>query len=136
MTRAAKIPQAGVYLAPAETEALRAEAQKIKLAWYELNLARVASKKEFLAACAKSLRLPQWFGGNWDALADCLKDQCADTVVNWRNCEDFAAAAPDDYATALEIFQDAASYWKERGSAFLVLVDVAPDGGDLPRLPG
>ena len=42
-------------------------------------------------------------------------------------------AAPDDYATALEIFQDAASFWQERGSTFVVLVDVEPEGVKMRR---
>lgn len=30
------------------------------------------SKKDFLALLARKLRFPSYFGGNWDALADCL----------------------------------------------------------------
>jgi hypothetical protein len=127
--------KSGVYLAPEETEALRSAATGAKLGWYEVNLARVEKKQEFLAACAKRLRFPKWFGGNWDALADCLKDLCADSVVNCRNCGQFADAAPDDYATALEVFQDAATFWAERGSTFVALVDAEPEGVKLPRFP-
>jgi len=130
-----KLPPSGVFLAPGNTTALRDEVARAGLAWFDLNLARVESKKEFLAACAKSLRLPRWFGGNWDALADCLKDLCADSVLNLRSAAAFAEAAPDDYATGLEILHDAATYWEERGSTFVALVDAVPAGADLPRLP-
>lgn len=129
--------RSGVYLAPEDTAELRAAAVATRLKWIDLNLARTTSKQEFLAACRKSLRLPRYFGGNWDALADCLKDLCADTVVEVRNGAGFAAAAPEDYATALEVLQDAADFWKARGSAFVVLVDVAPEDASLPRFaPG
>jgi hypothetical protein len=127
--------KSGVYLAPEEVETLRTAATGAKLGWYEVNLARVEKKQELLAACAKSLRFPRWFGGNWDALADCLKDLCADSMVNCRNCGQFADAAPGDYATALEVFQDAASFWAERGSTFIALVDAEPEGVELPRFP-
>ena len=125
----------GVYRAPDDPDALRAAAAAAKLGWHAVNLARVARKQEFLAACAKSLRFPKWFGGNWDALADCLKDLCADSVVSCRNCGPLADAAPDDYATALEIFEDAASFWEERGSTFIALVDAEPEGVKLRRFP-
>ena len=125
----------GVYLAPPDVQAMREKALQAGIAWFELNLARVQSKREFLAACAQSLRFPKSFGANWDALVDCLKDLCADSVVNCRSCGQFAEAAPDDYATALEIFRDAATYWEERTSTFLVLVDAEPEGATLSQLP-
>ena len=135
MTGNLKAFPSGVYLAPADLTASRAVAGRAEIARRDINLERVASKREFLAACARALRFPKTFGGNWDALADCLKDLCADSLINCRNCGSFAEAAPDDYATALEIFQDAASYWKERGSAFTVLVDAEPQGLRLARFP-
>lgn len=123
----------GVYLAPDDTSTLRAAAEAAGFAWQELNLGRVGNKREFLSVCARALRFPRSFGGNWDALADCLKDLGADLVANLRNCEGFAEAAPDDYPTALEVFQDAANFWRERGSTFVVLVDVEPEEARLPR---
>ena len=135
MIRKAKFPTSGVFLAPPDAHALREKAAaRTGIAWFDLNLERVAGKREFLAACAKTLRFPNAFGRNWDALADYLKDLCADSVINCRNCENLAAAAPDDYATAIEIFRDAASYWNERGSVFTVLVDHAPAGIALGQL--
>ena len=135
MTNETKFPPSGVFLSPPDVQALREKTAQAGVAWFELNLARVQSKREFLAACAKSLRFPKSFGANWDALADCLKDLCADSVVNCRSCGQFAEAAPDDYATALEIFRDAATYWEERTSTFLVLVDAEPQGATLARFP-
>ena len=126
----------GVYRAPADLEPLRTAAGQAKLSWYDLNLEQVASKREFLTACAKGLRFPRTFGSNWDALADCLKDLCADSVINCRNCTAFAETAPDNYAMALEILADAATYWQECGSTFLALADAEPEEAKLPRLPG
>ncbi len=133
MTSKISPAQSGVYAPPVDVTALRDAAAKAGIAWFDVNLARAGDKREFLAACAKSLRLPRSFGANWDALADCLKDLLSDSVVNCRNCDMFAGAAPDDYATALEIFQDAANFWEDRGSTFVVLVDAEPDGIGLAR---
>lgn len=132
--------QSGVYLAPADVAALRAATIRAKFAWFELETAGARDKPQFLAACAKSLEFPEWFGANWDALADCLRDfswrGAPGYVVLWRGGAALAAAAPESFATALEIFRDAASYWKERGRIFLVLLDHEPAGTMLPRLPG
>ena len=125
----------GVYLAPDDTQALRAAVEAAALGWHELNLGRVGNKREFLTACAKGLRFSRSFGGNWDALADCLKDLGADLVANLKNCDAFAEAAPEDYATALEVFQDAAEFWAQRGSTFVALVDVEPEDVKMRRFP-
>ena len=130
----------GVYLVPTDLDALRAAVTEAKLAWIELDAASARDKQRFLAACAKSLGFPEWFGANWDALADCLKDfscrRAPGYLILWRGAAALAAAAPDELATALEIFRDAASYWKTRGGTFIVLLDAEPAGIKLPRFPG
>ena len=135
-----KPERSGVYLVPRDVEALRDASARARLAWFELETAGARDKPQFLAACAKSLEFPEWFGTNWDALADCLRDfswrGAPGYVVLWRGGAALAAAAPESFATALEIFRDAASYWKESGRIFLVLLDHEPAGTMLPRLPG
>jgi hypothetical protein len=84
-------------------------------------------KRRFLAASARALRLPRWFGMNWDALADCL------TEFDWRpgsthvlllsGLDGFAKHSPPDFAMALAILEDAASFWTQRGVRFLVLLE-------------
>lgn len=39
-----------------------------------VEAAQISSKEELLVAIAKALRFPDYFGGNWDALNDCLRD--------------------------------------------------------------
>ncbi|MBI3067888.1 MAG: barstar family protein [Betaproteobacteria bacterium] len=125
--------RSGVYLAPAAIDPVRRAADEARLAWLDLDLAHVADKRAFLAACARQLGFPQWFGANWDALADCLGDfswrPAPGYVVCWRDCARLGREAPDVLATALEIFDNAAMFWKEHGKAFIVLLDAEPGGG-------
>jgi RNAse (barnase) inhibitor barstar len=135
------IPErSGVYLAPSDTSALRAAATRGTLAWMELDTGEARNKTQFLAACARDLQFPDWFGGNWDALADCLQDlswrPAPGHVVLWRGASRLASAAPDDFATALEIFRDAASYWKMRGRVFIALLDQQSRGAAVQPFPG
>ena len=39
-----------------------------------IDLAGVAGRDALLTRIAKALSFPKWFGGNWDALEDCLAD--------------------------------------------------------------
>ena len=119
--------RSGVYRAPRGVVTLTKQAHAAGLAWFDLKLARVNGKEQFLAVCAKKLKFPEGFGGNWDALADCLRDfewcNADGYVLHAQNAGRFAKAAPDDYAIALEILKLAADYWKEKRVAFIVLVD-------------
>ena len=44
-----------------------------------LSFAGVRGKESFLKKLAEALGFPEWFGGNWDALEDCLID------LSWRD---------------------------------------------------
>lgn len=69
-----------------------------------LDLTGVTDKPAFMDRCARALGLPDWFGRNWDALADCLGDLSWAppargrllVVTGWR---DFARAAPRDWGS-------------------------------------
>ena len=130
--------RSGAYVMPADTEALHRAAAAAKLAWMEVDAAGVRDKEGLLEACAFSLDFPDSFGSNWDALSDCLRDfswrPAPGYVIVWRGAAGLATAAPDDFATALEILRDAGSYWKERSRIFIVLLDAPVPGSAVPPL--
>jgi RNAse (barnase) inhibitor barstar len=125
--------RSGVYRTPAHVAALRKEAGKAGFQWFDVPLQAVSGKKQFFAVCAKQLKLPSYFGGNWDALADCVRDfswvSGAGYVLHISGSEKFSQAAPDEYQTALAVLREAAEFWKEKSVPFMVFVDAA---GDLP----
>ena len=126
----------GVYLPPPAPGRLRQAAARAGLVDFSVDLAQVRDKARFLAVCAARLGFPPSFGNNWDAFADSLQDfswrAAKGYLIHFRHASAFAKAAPQDYATALEILRAAAEFWKERGTPFIALIDGAPD---LPRLP-
>ena len=131
----------GIYRAPAGAiAALRDAVSAAGAQGLELDLSGVATKAQFLAACAEQLGLPAEFGHNWDALADCLGDFSWDPpaarVIFWSHGGELARHAPDCVATALEIFEDSVMWWAEHGRALWVVLDPASAGGhSLPALP-
>jgi hypothetical protein len=131
----------GIYRAPAGAiAALRNAISAAGAQGLALDLNGVATKAQFLAACAKQLELPAEFGHNWDALADCLGDLAWDPpaarVIFWSHGGELARHAPDCVATALEIFEDSVMWWAEHGRALWVVLDPASAGGhSLPALP-
>jgi hypothetical protein len=81
-----------------------------------------------LRAIARALRFPDWFGGNWDALQDCLGD------LSWRPdsghvlvFHNWQALGADDLGVLIDVLRSSAEFWSGRGRPFFaVLVD--PEG--------
>ncbi|MGV3628788.1 MAG: barstar family protein [Betaproteobacteria bacterium] len=125
----------GVYRAPAEVVLLQTIVRRAGLRWVVVDLRRARGKHAMLSACARGFQFPASFGGNWDALADCLQDLSwlaePGTVALLRGAADFAVAAPGEHATLLEILAASAEYWRPRGRVFIALSEGA---AGLPAL--
>ncbi|WP_030560505.1 barstar family protein [Streptomyces aureocirculatus] len=100
-----------------------------------LDLDGVRDKAAFMDRCAAALTLPDWFGRNWDALADCLTDPALArgargqllVVSGWR---EYADAAPDDWAAAQEVFADAVAYGREQKRGLEIVLVMGPTRTD------
>lgn len=130
--------RAGVYHLPRTgVEPIAAAARRVNFAIVECDLAGCADKAGFLARIAAALRFPDWFGHNWDALADCLSDLSwlpADGyIVILHNADRFRGASEKDFVMALEILSEAAAGWAGENVAFWVFVGLTADGIPLLR---
>jgi len=78
----------------------------------------LGNKASLLAALGQALHFPDYYGGNWDALDECLAD------LSWhegplRLLITHADSIPDDLmASLVEIFADAAKQWAVAGRPF------------------
>jgi hypothetical protein len=73
LQRLSDASKSGVYRTARGDDILQAT-QSSGLQVARIELAGAAGKDALLARIAKVLSFPQWFGGNWDALEDCLAD--------------------------------------------------------------
>lgn len=66
----------GVHWVPVVPSPDAVEADLAAAGWAvrRLPAADVRDRAAFLAACGRALDFPDWYGQNWDALADCLAD--------------------------------------------------------------
>ncbi|MGH4030520.1 barstar family protein [Actinomycetota bacterium Odt1-20B] len=85
---------------------------------YALDLAGVRDKAAFMARCARDLALPDWFGRNWDALADCLTDlswapPARGRLIVVSGWQEYADAAPQEWGVAREVLTDAVAHWRD-----------------------
>lgn len=125
----------GVYRAPAAVALLQTIVRRAGLRWVVVDLRRARGKHALLSACARGFQFPASFGGNWDALVDCLQDMSwlaePGTVALLRGAADFAVAAPNEHALLLEILGATAEYWQQRERVFIV---VSEGAAGLPAL--
>ncbi len=86
---------------------------------------RIDGKGALLAELARQMAFPDYFGGNWDALQDCLTDlswlPAAGYLVILQAMEALRNRHPDDLATACEILAAAVDRWRGTQTPFLVL---------------
>lgn len=106
----------GVFrIAPARLEAIVSTAGPAGFDVRRIDLHASQNKTEMLARIASALDFPDWFGHNWDALADCLSDLAwlpPDTarVFVFEGCSGHEEALP----VLLEILQQTCGDWLER----------------------
>ena len=118
------VKEAGVYLVTCELDDVRAATREAGFALFDVELAEVHSKSEFLAAIAQQIEAPEWFGKNWDALADALSDLSWKTAPGYvlllvHSNENFNLLG-NDHDVARDIMQTTVDYWKAQGKPFWV----------------
>ncbi len=115
----------GVYEVEEGADAdFRAAAARAGLAVFELNLAGVKRKDDFLRAASRALKFPAYFGPNWDAFEECITDlswlEAGGYAVLIYNPGAFRECDPAEMETARAVFEDAAGYWKDQDTRFFV----------------
>ena len=125
--------QSGVYQSPADIGRLRRLAESSRAEWMSVDVAHANDKQSLLEAIAAAGAFPKTFGCNWDALADMLQDfswrDAPAYVLHFTGAQDASLVLGDQWATLVEILRETATYWRERGKAFVVQVD---GGSSLP----
>lgn len=118
------VKESGVYVINCELEDVRTAAQQAGLVLFDVDLTGLHSKSEFMAAIAQKIDAPEWFGKNWDALADALSD------LSWNNAPGYVLLLQNsnnnfnllgnDHEVARDILDTTVNYWKSQGKPFWV----------------
>jgi hypothetical protein len=107
-------------------DAVAAAAHEAKLRYLDVDLSHADDRATLFAALALGLKLPDYFGNNFDALADVLEDRdwlgkhgC---VVRLGHASHFRRTHPNEWRTLDDIFTEASTFWRERQIPFWVVV--------------
>jgi hypothetical protein len=91
--------------------------------------AGIQSKGELLETLASAGQFPDYFGRNWDALLDCLRDfnWIHEKLIVITHSDMPLRASPTDCRTYLEILREAANDWTRTAGR--------PSAADTPTFP-
>lgn len=112
------LQETGVYRLNCTLDDMRTASREAGFALFEADLAEVHGKGELLAALARALDAPEWFGNNWDALADALGD------LSWRPAPGYVLLLRDANFPAAEeemlgdILLETVAFWVSQGKPF------------------
>jgi hypothetical protein len=93
---------------------------------FHLDGRTIVDKPSFLAAAAAAMAFPAYFGRNWDAFEEMIRDlswaPAAGYVLLYTGVRRFAAARPAEWRVALDIFRHAVRAWEAHNVPMVVLL--------------
>lgn len=110
-------------LARKDLPGLRLAASELNMAFFRVDLKSARNVPGFIKALRRDLDFPDWFGGNLDALHDCLTDfswrPAAGYVITLEG-SDTLSANPTSFATFNAVLSSVVEQWKTRNTPFWI----------------
>ena len=115
---------AGIYkLARRDLPALKQAADELKQAFLSVDLSSAGNVPGFIKALRRDLGFPEWFGGNLDALHDCLTDlswhPAPGYVITLAGSETLSTN-PTSFAAFNAVLSSAVESWRARNIPFRI----------------
>ena len=123
--------------------ALQKAANELNMGFFSVDLQNARNVPGFIKALKRDLSFPNWFGGNLDALHDCLTDfswHPAPGYVIALIGSDSLRANPTSFATFNAVLSSAVGEWQKRSTPFRVFyvqdpLAPQPDPAKYPEMP-
>lgn len=118
----------GVYLFAdgPSLEALMAFAAHRGFRFFRLDGDVASSKDRFLREAAQVMQFPDYYGGNWDAFDECVRDlswlPANGYVLLFDHFDQLARQDPAAWDTVRTLFDSTVESWREEGKSFYVLL--------------
>jgi RNAse (barnase) inhibitor barstar len=94
---------------------------------FKLHGCSIDSKETLLHVIAKEMMFPDYFGNNWDALDECMRDltewlPANGYVVLFEDAHLFCKSAPNDFLTFIDIVAGIADEWSHGKMPFFLIL--------------
>ncbi|MFA7664947.1 MAG: barstar family protein [Burkholderiaceae bacterium] len=124
-------PHAVLPLDAYDGDSLRRAAERADQRLLAVDFAGATGREDVLAAIAEAFAFPAYFGGNLDALYDCVTDlkplsdaEQPGFLVILRNLPDCEGYGREQRNALLDVFRDAADFFYDQDTAFRVFYSV------------
>lgn len=116
-----------------QLESLREAATQAELIWCEADCSKARNRSALFRAVVKAVDYPQFFGGSFEGLSDCLSDSIADQKVGLVLVfKDLHVADPDietDLPAVCQVLQEVIDSAADSDRVFIYCIE---DGGKHP----
>jgi RNAse (barnase) inhibitor barstar len=96
---------------------LRQRAEELGLRFFHIDGSRIISKQSLFDAISHEMAFPDYFGGNWDALFECIRDlgwiDAPGYVLLYADYQMLAQSDATSFRITFEIFADTVKHWDE-----------------------
>jgi RNAse (barnase) inhibitor barstar len=133
------VAEPGIYRVdiPMDLAALEREAQARQLRVFQVEGRGASDATAFLEEIARAMSFPEYFGQNWNALVDCLRDlewaPADGYIIVYKGFHALSATHRQDFEIALSAFEAGIDYWRELGKPMWVLL--VNKSHDVPSVP-
>ena len=122
-TEGAPVTAGFFKLARHDLPGLRQAASELNMAFFRVDLQNARNVPGFIKALRRDLDFPDWFGGNLDAVRDCLTDfswhPAAGYVITLEGSNTLSAN-PTSFAAFNAVLSSVIDEWKTRNTPFWI----------------
>jgi RNAse (barnase) inhibitor barstar len=110
-----------------EIQKIQSETTGMGYKLFKLNGRLIDRKEALFDHIAKEMMFPDYFGNNWDALEECMRDlieavPASGYIVLFEDAHIFCNAAPDDFLTFVDIVTGVADEWIDEEIPLLLVL--------------
>lgn len=111
-----------------DEDALQAQIEQLGYQMVHLDGTKITTKDALLNELAQAMQFPAYFGKNWDALEECLRDlawlPAKGYILLFSAPENFIKHSRLSFEIFLEIISSVSFYWARQAVRFLMILAV------------
>lgn len=112
--------------------AIQVMANEMLFQFMVISGSAISSKEDLFDHLSSAFHFPDYFGRNWDAVLDCIRDldswlPAKGYLLLYKNPNNLISKSLSDFKVFLEIAEAASEFWASQGVRFILIVEGKED---------